>query len=224
MKPPTKPVKQAAAAETVALSSAEIAAYLKSKAHKKQLREQNKKNRSLQEAASAPLPGPLRDAFAAEPPNILGIVLQPVSAAHIAILTQIHNPFVEGIRYGILAGNAATKKEKDAYAKKATQIKDTVEDAVEVLYLFSLTPSEARLMLDRGRDAIRAAALELMDHRLPPIELGGLGGMLAAHYLASFSTQIQHRVAEDEKRQTINFPKPASPTDLAGSSKPSARS
>ena len=164
------------------------------------------------EAATAPLPGPLTAAFATAPKDFLGVVLQPLTGTHIAALTQIKSPFVEGIRYGILRLNAGSDRERKKWSARAEAVKNDLTDSLITLYIFSLAPDQVRAALGKGVDFIRAEAAKLTD-AMPPFPLDTLGVVLGEHYLASFATAIQFEAAETaDGKKTINFPKPAGPT------------
>jgi hypothetical protein len=207
--------------KTVRLTADQAQAWKPTKRQQRLQAQRASKARLSREAATAPLPGPLREAFAAPPRQLMGLELQPVTATHVAALVEIQNPFVDGIRFGLLAASAKTAKEKAAYAKKAEAVKNTIEDAIEVLLLFTSTPECIRARLRDGRQAIRETTRALMD-TLTPVPLEWLASALADHYMRSFATCIQHQ-AKEEKPGVINFQMPArSKTDLAGSSTRSA--
>jgi len=173
----------------------------------------SRERQKLAQANAAPLPGPLREAFASDPPQILGLRLQPITATHIAALTRINNPFVTGIALGFAHAAAKTRKEKNAIAAKVAAMPVTLEDTVEVLYLFTLAPAEVRHKLTHGPKRIREEAVALLDG-LPPVPLDWLGAALAQHYTRSFETRVKYELARE--KDEINFPTPAQATASAG--------
>jgi hypothetical protein len=189
------------------LQSPEGRAYLERAAG--QFREQNR-------AAAAPLPGPLREAFAGSPPTVLingkTVPLQPVSLGLNAALTFINSPLLEVVRImreeftrpavAPETQNPDPTPEDVAAAKFAriqaaeeriaAEIKVAPEQIAETVYCFLHTSSELRALMDRGARQFREAAMVELGDVLHPVEMGQLQQAVAAHYAASFGTVVNH--------------------------------
>ncbi len=194
---------------------------------------------AMQAAASIPLPGPAADAFAAEPPNIFGIQLVPITASHIVLLQRLDNPFLKSIRLLFQHGAEKGKKEKKRILAKLAKLNISPEDTFEVLYLFAHPAPHTREMLATskspsdlppgkspsvalakegqalGRALLRTAALDLAD-RLPPLPnlIETIQAVLTAHYIQSFCTAIGFQPATTGGPPE-SFPSPAAPTSTA---------
>lgn len=169
-------------------------------------------------ASTAPLPGPARDAFASDPPTLLGLRLYPVTATHIACLTRLKNKFFEGLRFGMAASQVTDEKEKARLLEEAQKLDVQPEDLFEALYIFSRSPGLLRICEERS---FRSCAEYLMDH-FPPIAPDQLSNALASHYFESFKTAVEFQAAASSPGSKKKNLSTSEPTALAGSSTSSA--
>ena len=211
--------------ETVALTPEQIAA---ARPSPEQLQANTVRNADLAFAATAPLPGPAGDAFAALPRTLLGFTLLPVTGGHIAILQTIQSPFLMAIRLTMARSLAKTDEEKAEIAKRAESCELTIDDIAEAMFVFTRPPAESRKILNHPfingkRDEFRAMALAVILDNLPPLpNLDFLGAELGEHYARSFSTALDFEPAKKDAANgnggALNFPPAPSPkTASAGS-------
>lgn len=173
-------------------------------------------------AASAPLPGPLRDAFASDPQTFFGIKLQPVTGTHIAALVKLKNKFIDGIRLGMAATQVTDPNEKARLLKQAEDLDVQPEDMLEAFHVFTLTPDGVRKYLAIP-DSIRSVPENITD-TLPPFMPDQLSATLSqalgAHYLDSFKTALNFEATETEGKKKSSI-KTSIGTASAPSSTPS---
>lgn len=202
-------------------------------------------------AASAPLPGSLREAFADGPPSVeingRNVTLQNVTLGLVANLTRINSPLLEVIRIlreelskpdslsasggegqGEVAAAAAAHQEKlkAAHLRIEQEIAAQDEQIAETVFCFLHTPAQVRELLDRpdGRIAFRNAAMAELGDVLHPTKMAELQNTVAAHYSRSFSTVIGHGSGgrPSEGGEVFIQPPPAKTTGSAGGSASSA--
>jgi hypothetical protein len=171
-------------------------------------------------AATAPLPGPLRDAFAGEPRTLHGFTLQPVTAGLVAFLARIHSPVFDVIR--VLRQHAEEKlTPAQLAAVLETEIQSEPEAMIETVFAFVTPAKERRALLDRGRAAWREAALEVIGDRLHPTQLADLERAVGEHFAASFATVVEYGTSREGQSPGFPSPPPVK-TASAGGSKSSA--
>jgi len=179
-------------------------------------------------AAASPLPGPLREAFAAEPPSLHGFTLQPVTMGLHPILVRLGSPLLEVIRIlreeltrddgadestPDLAAAARTARLSRAQSRLATEVKAEEEALVETVYAFTRPIAEIRALLNKGRDLFRETALRAIADRLHPAQFGELQQLVSRHYAASFATALPYQAPRGpDDGRTVFTPPPARPT------------
>lgn len=189
-------------------------------------------------AASAPLPGPLREAFAGEAPVLHGFTLQPVTMGLHPLLVKLGSPLLDIVRImreelGSQEGDAALTPEaasaaraerlQKAQARILTEITADEEALVETVFCFVTATTELRQILAKGRDTFREVAMRTIGDRLHPAQFAELQQAVSAHYAASFATAIQHEAAKGKDDGTVFTAPPAKPmTASAGGSTSSA--
>ena len=198
---PTKPAAFKTAA-TVQLTPGQAAAAKISPAQLKTLRQMDSTISRNKKASEVPFPGPLKQAFASTPTEILGLKLHPVTLGHTLVLTECKNPFLDGIRLSIALSNAPSDKEKTRIQAQIKAINYSPIDCAEALYIFTRTGEQLRAALAAGGpSAIRAAALKLID-TLAPVPPQFIEYALGQHYGASLVTalQIEPDNTDDKKK------------------------
>lgn len=190
------------------------------------------RDRELAGAASAPLPGPLRDAFAGEPNKLHGYTLLPVTAGLIAILTRIESPLLDIIRvlrqHAFKIAEATTDEEKIGAQKEIAaiierEVKPDPEQNVETVYCFIHTPPELRKLLDRGRAVFREQVMTELGDKVHPGALFDLEKACGEHFTKSFSTIVNYE-APPSGDGSVFTPPPAAPeTASAGGSTSSVK-
>ena len=168
---------------------------------------QNTREQTARSLAHAtPLPGPLREAFAAKPPKIGRLQLRDITLDDLLWLEDLEHPMAKFIP-GIVAGEV---KEPPM---SLPQIR-------EVLFLWSQPPDAIEKLMDTGPDAFRAAARKVRLGASVGLMDPKLGEALGQLIARAFSTLVQH--GPDKEGGTFP-PPPASPmTASAGASKSSA--
>lgn len=199
------------------LSPEQVRQFRLSREQQREQRRLRQVDKRLEDAATAPLPGPLRQAFAAPPQTILGQRLIPVCAGHIAVLTQVENPFLRAMRLATLHARARTRADKKRIEKIASAIKTTVASTAEALFIFTRTYHELADLLEQGSGPWQQAVRGFMAQLPPLTEWEGIERALGSWFMLSYITAINFR-AKDRPGGAINFPNPARKTALAGGS------
>jgi len=180
---------------------------------------------------AAPLPGPLREAFAGEPRRVCGLTLQPVNAWLLAILTRINSPLLEVLRiYREHASEIAIAPAEEqakleaAILQEAAAGKLAPEAVIETIFAFVTPVEECQQLLDAG--AFREAALQSIGKKFHPAQLSQLQRDVGAYYCASFATALSISpvvTAGGEGGEVFSQPPPMIRTASAGGSPSSAR-
>jgi hypothetical protein len=179
-----------------------------------QIQRHHQRKTNLSAAASAPLPGPLREAFANLPTLLLGVNLLPVTAGHIAILEAINARFLTAIQLAAKVLRCEEPRLKKQLTKQAQKYILTIPDIALALFVFSNTPRELWANLSKNPKAIQAAALDFLE-TLPPVpSWNDVQTALAAHYSKSFLTAIEY----DRRGDGEGFPSPRSKTTASAGS------
>ncbi len=169
-------------------------------------------------ARAAALPGPLRAAFAADPPVVHGFTLQPVCAGLVAFLERIQSPFLAIIRLRAANGGRLTAEQV------AKQVKCEPEAAIETAFCFVTPTRDLYAALADGRESFKMLAVEKIG-RLHPRQLSDLQQACGLHFAASFDTVVEYEADKPEGEGGGGFPSPAArkTTGSAGGSTSSAR-
>lgn len=190
-------------------------------------------------AGATPLPGPLREAFAGDPPSLHGFTLQPVTMGLHPLLVKLNSPLLEIVRImrealsdGIDGDKDLTPEEATAaraarlikaHRRIAAEVKAEDETMVETVFAFVTPITDLRQILAKGRDVFREAALRAVGDKLHPVQFAELQQAVGAHYAASFATALQYEAAKSGEDGTVFTVPPAMPTTaLAGGSPSSA--
>ena len=198
---------------TVKITPAQAAGWRPPKAQRQVMSHLRTEARKLDAAAaSAPLPGPLREAFASFPRVILGLALVPVCAGHIAVLTQVNSPFLQAIRLGGQRARARTAPEKKRIETLAAACVATLEHKIEVLFIFTRTYPELRAILARGPEAWADALAGFMVTLPPLADWDAVETALGLWHAASHATFLQFETRKDDRK--ISFP-PTAPAETA---------
>jgi len=134
-------------------------------------------------AGAAVLPGPLREAFAGEPPQAHGFTLQPVTMGLHPLLVKIGSPLLDIVRIlreefsrddgadvstPELAAAAQRARLKNANLRIAAEIKAEEEALVETVFCFVTDVRELRQIMAKGREVFREVAMRKIGDRLHP--------------------------------------------------------
>lgn len=186
------------------------------------------------EAAAAPLPGPMRDAFAADPLKVHGFTLQPVTFGHDAILERISSPLLKIIAIyrrvlkKHLVGKSAEEIDMRSIAEETTrliedEIKSDPEENAETVFVFLHNPPKLRAMLNKGRQFFREQVMAELGDKHHPAVINDLARAVAAHYMASFATAVQYQRAPEDGEEGFPSPPSSQATGSAGGSTSSAK-
>ena len=176
-------------------------------------------------AAAAPLPGPLREAFAGTLPQVHGFTLHPVVLGLHPVLVELESPMLDMIR--IIREEQAREDGADistpdaelmatqirlgrAMTRIAAEVKADDVAVVESVYAFTRPIAEIRALLQTGRENYRETAMVTIADTLHPVQFAELQKAVSAHYSASFAT-------------AIHYTTPARPGDNSVFTKPPAR-
>lgn len=178
-------------------------------------------------AGSAPLPGPLRDAFAGDAPGAHGFTLQPVTMGLHPLLVKIGSPLLDVVRImreelsaedgadvstpELLNAARAVRLQK-AQARIAAEITADEEALVETVFCFVTDVKELRQIMAKGRDTFREVAMRAIGDRLHPAHFGELQRLVSAHYAGSFATALAHEAPKGKDDGTVFTAPPATPT------------
>ncbi len=196
--------------------------------HAKELIARLEREYELGAAASAPLPGPLREAYAGEPRRLHGLTLQPVNAWLLAILTRLESPLLDIIaiyRANAARFAAAGQAEEKAVIEKEIQveverIKVPPEKIIETVFAFTTPVEECQDLLDAGK--FRKQALLTLGKKLHPRQLGDLERAIGEHFAASYATALEFQPPANPNGEAVFTPPPAPTMASAGGSKSSA--
>jgi hypothetical protein len=172
-------------------------------------------------AAAAPLPGPLREAFAGEPRTVGGFTLQPVTAGLVAVLARIQSPVFDVIRV-VRAHADEHLTPAQLAALLETEIQSEPEAMIETVFAFVTPAKERRALLDRGRAVWREAAMDRIGDALHPAQLADLERAVGEHFAASFATVVQYEARREGREPGFPLPPATSATASAGGSMSSA--
>ena len=185
-------------------------------------KKQQDRNAQIDAAHSAPLPGPLRGAFAGDPPSLHGLKLLPVTAGLVAILDRIQSPLLRVIRLAAAnPGKSGDEISRLADAEAAPE----PEAAVETVFCFTQPPPRLRQLLDEGRGFFREIAMTELGDTLHPAQIGELATACGRHFAESFSTIVRFRSVDNGKSDgsVKSAPPIVQKTASAGGSNTSAR-
>jgi hypothetical protein len=179
-----------------------------------------KKLAELRAAAAAPLPGPLREAFAGDPPKVGAFALMPVTAGLVVILVRINSPLLDIVRIYRANAGLGTDAIADIIGK---ELKPEPEQWIETVFCFVTEIRKLRALLAQGREAFREQALQEIGDKLHPTELAELEKACGAHFASSFATIVEHEASKGSGGEFFTQP-PAEPmTASAGGSTSSAK-
>ena len=181
-------------------------------------------------AQAAPLPGPLREAFAGDPRRVTtgGRVwtFEPVCAWLVAILVRIESPLLGIIR---IAQDEMRQADPDGRAMVEARIAARVEaeikpapDAVlETVFAFLTPVEQCQELLDYNRLEYTVAARKLLG-KLHPAHLAELERACGEHFSASFVTalNISAKAPEGGNGEVFSQPPPAPTMASAASGSP----
>lgn len=177
-------------------------------------------------ASAAPLPGPLREAFAGDAPAAHGFTLQPVSMGLHPLLVKIGSPLLDVVRImrevladghyeGMTPDEAKAERARllaVAQARIAAEITAEEEVLVETVFCFVTDVKDLRQIMAKGRETFREVAMRTIGDRLHPAHFAELQQLVSAHYAASFATALQHEAQKGKDDGTVFIAPPATPT------------
>ena len=191
--------------QTIRLTAAQAAAYKPSKVQQSTLAKIEHTAAKNKKAGTQPFPGPLRQAFATTPPEILGVKLLPITLGHMVILADCKNPMLDAVRLGMALAAAKDDAEKKRLAAEGEKINWPALQVVEALFIFSQPTAELRRMLaNGGPSAILGAAIVLAD-QLPPFPHQVISQALSAHYMQSMVTSLSIEPDADPEDKKKSF-------------------
>ena len=178
----------------------------------------------ISRAAAAPLPGPLREAFAGEPVKLHGLTLQPVNAWLLAILTRIESPLLAIVeiyrRHGSAFATAAPEARSEIEARIAAEIallKSRPEAIIETVFAFVTDVEKLQELLDAGK--FTRTALREIGKRFHPAQLAQIEQAIGTHFAASFATALELESKAPADGSVFTPPPADRQTDSAGGSK-----
>lgn len=212
--------------ETVKLSPEEIAAIVAANAPTaEEQAAAAREHQAMQEARGNPLPGPLSEVFASAPKTLLGQSLADIAGIHLAALTRIKSPFMQGLRVAMLISQAPDAEAKARLLERAAALECTAEDTATVMVIFT-TPAEDVLRQMRSPHfgtEIADKALQLLV-KLPPLaDWDSVQSALAAHYSLCFCARLELEVprrpgdAESFTASLTKIPEASGSSNLPGS-------
>jgi hypothetical protein len=172
-------------------------------------------------ARATPLPGPLRGAFAGEPPACCGLTFQPVNAWLLAILTRLNSPLLDIIQlYRAHApefAEASTDDEKAAVDKKlaaaVARIKVPAEAVIETVFAFVTDVEKCQELLDAG--TFRKSALAAIGKKFHPAQLAKIEAAIGRHFAGSYATALELESRPDTGQPPGFTPPPPAPPATA---------
>lgn len=170
------------------------------------------KKAAAAKANAVPLPGPLRQAFAAEPLKVCGYTFQPVTAALEVILTRINSPILPIFALVI---ECQGKPAEEVSRRIKEEIKPDPEALIETVFAFTRPCRELRALLDQSRAAYRDAAMDAVGDKVTPYEQSKLFESACRHYADCFATAISYEASQQPSTDGTVFTKPAAPPTTA---------
>jgi len=147
------------------------------------------------EANAAALPGPLKNAFDAEPIAVAGFTLEVPKASHMTVLDRIGSPLYKALF-------------SDEEARKS--LVASHEDIYEAIFVFTRPIAVVRAELRKGREAFREAACVAIADQCSPIEIPNLEAAVVKNLTDAISTWIGYEAKGPEDGTTFTKP-PAEP-------------
>jgi len=180
---------------------------------------------------AAPLPGPLREAFAGEPRRVVAAgktwAFEPVCAWLVAILVRIESPMIgiiriyreysEELKSAASSASALGELQNRMAVRIEQEIRPAPDAALETVFAF-LTPAEkCQELLDINRLEFTVAARKLLG-KLHPLDLAKLERGCGEHFSGSFATalNIGPVPAENTGGEVFLAPPPEPMTDSVG--------
>jgi len=183
----------------------------------KDMADHDARAQSIKNANATALPGPMRDAFGALKTDVvkeaenLGIKLIPITAGHIAILSEIKSPLIKIVR---LYAETQNENERQEKIKEFDEIPDSA--AAELLYTFTQPPPALRALLRKGRDIFTEnACAEILDKTNPAI-LQRLLPIATVHYISAYATVVELEPVPTGDGASFPSPAEAKATASAG--------
>jgi hypothetical protein len=211
--PPTSDLRPPTSALPEGITQAELDAH-----HARQER--------LTRGAAATFPGPLREAFAGNLPEIHGFKFQPFRVGTLALLERIKSPFVPMMKIladnsAVVEGESPADRSRRIYGIIETKLKPTADQLIEAIFILVTPTKMIRELLDRGLPAFSAAAQEKIGDAVTPLQFNDLEAVAMAHFLRAYSTLVEY---EADTSGSTSFPLPptAPATGSAGGSASSA--
>jgi hypothetical protein len=170
-------------------------------------------------ACAEPFPGPLHEAFAAEPPTVAGIKLRAMVAADFILLKQLGSPLYRR-SFDLAEHQRRINAGEIAADAPPPSTSFTEEELAEMVYQLMQPARDARRVLAQGREHFREKAMaEVMD-RILVTDIPHLVNAVVGIYLQAFSTAIGYREPEKSGETQVNFtaPPPHPATGSAGGS------
>ena len=177
---------------------------------------------AFRRAAAGPVPGPLRDAYAAAPPSLHGFTLQPVTMGLHPLLAQLGSPQLVITRFlreefaRAEAGVAEAVTLAAAFQRVAQEVRPEAELLVETVFAFTRPAAELRLILAHGRELFREVAMREIADRLHPGQFDELQQLVSRHYAASFNTAVPYAAPAPPADGPVFTKPPAPATASAG--------
>lgn len=180
-------------------------------------------------ASAEPFPGPLLEAFVADPVKVHGFTLQPVTLELVIVLKKIESPLLavmKILREEIaredgadestpeLAAAARAARVQRANERMATEIAAEDERFVETVFCFVKPVAELRAWLRQGRERFTETALQTIGS-LPPAAFAELQQAVSAHYVSSFATAVQYEAPKGQDDGSVFTPPPAAPKTVS---------
>lgn len=191
---------------------------------------------AAESAAAGPLPGPLREAFAGDPPSVHGFSLQPVKMGLHVMLVKIGSPLLDvvkilreeltredGVDVSTPALSAAARQARLARANdRIAAMEADAEGLIETVFCFVRPLAALRKLWAAGRPAFREAAHAAIGDALTAGQFADLQRAVSAHYAASFATVVKYEAPKGEGDGTVFSGPPAEMTTAsAGGSRSS---
>lgn len=148
----------------------------------------------IDRAGTLPLPGPLARAFTTPEIDACGLQFRPVVHSDHLVLQQLDSPLLQNL------AAAATP------ADQRQPVAATDEEVLELIYLLTTPPRQARAELARGRQFFRDRALEAIGDRFHTATLVRLAATARQHYLDSWATAVAYENAPDPDAAVFTMP------------------
>lgn len=167
------------------------------------------------EAARAPFPGPLREAFAGTPRTVFGYTLQPVNLALLCALEKIESPFIPMVE---IIGAMVGKPSHEVATAIEQKLKPTTEQLLATVYCFITPIDEVEAELEKGSASFHKLAKKNIGRKHAIHDLGKLNAAILDHYIDSFKTSVDYRAKRAEGDHSFPSAPVESKTDSAGAS------